>query len=83
MKDGKKVEKTVVRTLASAGHADPGKEGFWEDMDKQGLARPKPILGGWAGGLNRQSRNHRPPIHLEGLVRMTWVGQGNWLGLVG
>ena len=30
-----------------------------------------------AGGLNRQSRNHRPPIHLEGLVRMSWVGQVN------
>ena len=32
---------------ASAGNADPGKEGFWEDMDKQGLTRPNPVgLGG-------------------------------------
>ena len=28
---GKKVEKTVVRVVASAGDADPGKEGFRED----------------------------------------------------
>ena len=33
---GKKIEKTVVRMLASAGDADPGKEGFREDKGQVG-----------------------------------------------
>ena len=33
--------------------------------------------------LNRQSRNHRPPIQVEGLVKMTWVGLGSSFSLVG
>ena len=33
---GKKVKKQVVRTVASAGDADPGKEGFSEDKGQGG-----------------------------------------------
>ena len=33
---GKKVEKQVVRTVASAGSADPSKEGFREDNHQVG-----------------------------------------------
>ena len=51
---GKNDEKTVVSVVASAGNADPGKEGFREDsqVDEMGgiqhaFAHPN----GWAGGL--------------------------------
>ena len=72
---GKKVEKKRVKPVASEGDAVAGKEGFGKDMEwkwvgmGRGPARPR-SSSGWAGGLNRQSRNHRPPIHSEGLVRM-------------
>ena len=46
----KKHEKKQVKAVASAGHADPGKEGF----GREGQARsgtPQPTLKGWAGKL--------------------------------
>ena len=48
----------------SAGHADPGKEGFGslEGKDKPGLARPWPTLKGWAGGLRQDVPQERQEI---------------------
>ena len=68
MRDRKKHKKKVVKEIASAGDAEGGKEGLG-GWDRPDLARHGPSQG-WAGGLNRQSRDHRPPIELEGLVRM-------------
>ena len=52
---GKNDEKTVVSVVASAGNADPGKEGFREDSQvgemgeiQHAFAHPN----GWAGGFN-------------------------------
>ena len=62
-------EKKEVKGIASAGDADPGQDppaGFL----KHDSARLRSPGGRGAGGLNRQSRDHRPPIELEGLVRM-------------
>ena len=35
MIDEKSVEKNVEKVLASAGHADPGQGGIWEDNPRQ------------------------------------------------
>ena len=65
---GKKSQKQVVRTLASAGTADPGKEGFREDKGQGGkiqhaFAHPK----GWAGGLFPLRVSRRGHMRLRGL----------------
>mgnify|MGYP005731228877 CR=1 FL=1 len=58
------------------------RQGRFGRTNKQDPARPWPTLRDGRADWTAE-RNHRPPIQLEGLVRMTWVGQGNWLGLVG
>ena len=51
--------------------------------DPQNLLAGRPATACEYTELNRQSRNHRPPIQLEGLVRMLWVGQDSSFSLVG
>ena len=50
---GKNDEKTVVSVVASAGNADPGKEGFREDsqVGEGGIQHAFAHPNGWAGGL--------------------------------
>ena len=54
---GKNDEKTVVSVVASAGNADPGKEGFREDNGQPGLARLRPAGD---GRIVAAELSHRP-----------------------
>ena len=71
----KNMKKKDGRCKASAGHADPGKEGLEGQTSKIQHA-PNPSFGDGRADWTAE-RNHRPPIHSEGLVRMPWAGQGN------
>ena len=50
MKDRKKVKKTVVKEIASAGDAEGGKEGLG-GWDRQGSSTPRPRRAGRADCL--------------------------------
>ena len=77
-RESKKTWKKRMEAASLGGQRGPGKGRIWKGLDTKSPSSPWPTLWGWAGGLNRQGRNHRPPIHSEGLVKMPWAGQGNW-----
>ena len=72
---GKNDEKTVVSAVASAGNADPGKEGFREDSQvgemgqiQHAFAHPN----GWAGGLFALRVTRRGTWRLEAWRLEAW-----------
>ena len=51
-------------------------------MDRQRFGTPLAHPWGWAGGLSRQSRKHRPPIHWERSLELTihWENEEDVMG---
>ena len=68
VRDEKKNEKKGEKAVASAGSADPGKEGFrvgkW---GRQSLARLRSSLG-WAGGFHVLRTDRRAGVGLHSVV---------------
>ena len=70
MRDGKNVEKNVNKPIASAGDADPGQGGFWENIPGRGrpdLARLRSSVG-WAGGFHVLRTDRRAGVGLHSVV---------------
>ena len=66
---GEKVQKQIVRKVASATVADPGKEGFREDIRARWAKSNTPSLTGerWAGGLFALRVTRRGDLGIGGL----------------
>ena len=88
MRDEKNVEKKVVKPLGSAGDADPGQGGFWEDIPGRQARSSTPSLILRMGGRIEPAEPEPPPAHSIGRVGQDAMGRSGqfvkpcWLLLV-